>query len=165
MGADERARVVTCATLDADIANAQNGDVIRLAQGQVCNGNYNIPPSVAFTIVGDGTGASFAPTTGRALSGTDVAGLTLRNLSFTGGTGSPGGAIMLLGNSAFTIDDVDFTGNQSTASGGALYAVGGWVPARSRSRIRASATARSWVATPAPPAAVCSSMPARRRSL
>lgn len=119
MGADERPRSVACEKLSGDFAYALPGAAIRLVQGSTCTGSYTLP-SVPITLAGDGAGATFAPSSGRALYGTDVGVTVMRNLTFRGGSGSPGGAVLLDGASAPTIDTVTFLDNHSADVGGAL---------------------------------------------
>ncbi|MDT4921874.1 MAG: hypothetical protein QOI15_2776, partial [Pseudonocardiales bacterium] len=119
MGADERPRAVACSRLLADFAHAAAGAVIRLTQGSVCTGSYDLP-AVPITLAGDGTGATFHPAAGRALHGINSGTTTLRNLVFTGGTGAPGGAVLFEGASNPTIDTVKFLDNHSADVGGGL---------------------------------------------
>ncbi|MBO7725788.1 MAG: hypothetical protein J6S40_04915, partial [Thermoguttaceae bacterium] len=67
----------------------------------------------------------FSGNTGSAISLTNI-GLHVTRGTFTGNTGSDGGAINTSG-STVTIDDSTFSANEATASGGALYASGGTV--------------------------------------
>ena len=112
--------VADCTDLATQLANGANvGGTVTMPQGLECSGSFTL--SVAnLTLEGAGTGATFNTTVAaRALTGSGVGHVTLRNLTFTSPAGDRGG-VELTGNTTATIDGVRFVRNGGVAEGGAL---------------------------------------------
>src|SRR4051794_564790 len=136
------AKSATCATLQATLTGAVNGDVITLnssnGPGGLCSGTYTLPsylsptgiqPYNQVTLQGnpaDGVDGFDRNNVGganaRALSGNDIHRWEITDLSFRNGnvTGN-GGAIAISGESGIGLRRLKFYNNHATAKGGAVF--------------------------------------------
>ncbi len=117
----------TCGTLQAGLAQADDGDVITLTG--MCNDSYDLPPlpsSARWTLRADpaaGTdGFDGDDTTGPGLSGGSVGNLEIQGLLFRNWTNTEGngGAIRVQGASGLAIRDSQFFNNHAS-KGGAVF--------------------------------------------
>jgi hypothetical protein len=110
--------VADCTDLATQLGNGANsGGVVTMPEGMTCEGSYPVT-IVNLTLEGAGTGATFNTTAaGRALSGSGLGNLVLRNLTFTSPTGDRGG-VELTGNTTADISDVQFVHNGANEGGG-----------------------------------------------
>jgi hypothetical protein len=108
--------------------NSNPDDVITLVEGSVCHaaveeGPFRLP---GHRIVFQGTPGGLAEVLDgdgefKILSGTDVQGTVIRNLTFqNGSSGEDGGAISISGDSAPTIASSSFLNNEAADRGGAV---------------------------------------------
>ncbi|HEX2233771.1 MAG TPA: right-handed parallel beta-helix repeat-containing protein [Thermoleophilaceae bacterium] len=128
-----------CDELQEALTLSDPGEVITVAEGEVCTEPTFQLPSHQITLQGAGSGdtrpildGSEAGDggAGRIMQGTDVEGTTIRNLRFRNGdTGDDGGAIYLDGNSFPTIEGNDFDTNEADDNGGAV-AIETFLPVR-----------------------------------
>ena len=126
----------TCATIQAGIDQAANGDVITLdssaAPGGLCPmqvtlksfpsplSNYTSWTLTGRTGMNDGFDGSGLP--GRVMTGTDVHRLELQDLTFRdSSSASNGGAVAITGESSVGLRLSEFYNNDSDAKGGAVY--------------------------------------------
>ena len=127
----------SCDELQAALDDPE-ANVITLPEGAVCYGHFDLP-SRSITLQGPGTGATFDGTTDggqvQILSGDDVGGTVIRNLTFRNGAASSdgpesgrGGAISLTGALAPTISNNTFLDNSAEENGGAISLTGDAAP-------------------------------------
>jgi hypothetical protein len=114
----------TCATLQVELNLANTGDTVTLTNaGTPCTAptiTYPITlPNKEITLTGAAAGDGFdGGGTAQLLTGTDVGGTVISNLTFQNGhTTGHGGAILIDGTAHPTISNCTFLGNLSTGTG------------------------------------------------
>jgi hypothetical protein len=127
----------TCASLQADLDAANDGDVLTLPAGAVCNDDYTLPGNrpapFSITVQGagggatlDGSGLGGSRVMTGATSDGNVLHAVFRNLTFRDSSApTAGGALYLNGNVSATLDNDSFLANAATgtSSGGAVALV------------------------------------------
>ncbi|GAC1322192.1 MAG: hypothetical protein NVSMB25_16990 [Thermoleophilaceae bacterium] len=112
---------VTCTSIQTALDTVADGGTVTVDQGTYSNCSLTLP-SRSITLLGSGTGAIFdgGAAGDRILTGTDVKQTTLRNLTFKNSTapaGRDGGAVFIDGDSAPTVDHVQFSNNVAGGRG------------------------------------------------
>jgi hypothetical protein len=111
-----------CDGLQQAMDDAANGATVTLAAGSACTDSYTLPTGKDLVLEGGGDGATLAGDgESRLLRGSSVGETVIRNLRFEGGRASgSGGAILITGYEALTIEGNVFSDNDSGSDGGAV---------------------------------------------